>query len=117
MLTDKFVRQHGQLPPTAHLILCAHARMHTHLHTHTYTQTYTDAHAHAQAHTCILPHPHPPAQQISMYDAAVAVWAKIKSGLHAAMVLTGTSPRDVMKTYWATMQRFFKLLCVSLKVG
>ncbi|KAF5837835.1 P-loop containing NTP hydrolase pore-1-domain-containing protein [Dunaliella salina] len=55
-------------------------------------------------------------QQVRMYDAAVAVWAKVKSSLQTVQVLTGKSSRDVMKTYWATVQRFFKLLCVSLKV-
>jgi hypothetical protein len=33
-----------------------------------------------------------------------------------ALVLLQSSSRDVWKTFWATQQRFFKLLCVSLKV-
>ena len=33
-----------------------------------------------------------------------------------ALELTGTTSRDVWKPYWASQQRFFKLLCISMKV-
>ena len=33
-----------------------------------------------------------------------------------ALVRTCTSSRDVWKTFWSAQQRFFKLLCVSMKV-
>ena len=30
--------------------------------------------------------------------------------------MTGTTSRDLWKPFWGTHQRFFKLLCISLKV-
>ena len=33
-----------------------------------------------------------------------------------ALEMTGTTSRDVWKPYWAAQQRFFKLLCISMKV-
>lgn len=54
--------------------------------------------------------------QTAMYDAAVAVWRKIHYGLSSALELTATQGRDVWKMYWSAQQRFFKLLCVSIKV-
>jgi hypothetical protein len=52
-----------------------------------------------------------------MYDESVEVWRNIRKPLEVAMEKTGTPARDVMKLMWSTMQRFFKLLCVSMKVG
>ena len=34
-----------------------------------------------------------------------------------ALALTSTKVGDVWKPYWAAQQRFFKLLCISLKVN
>ncbi|KAG2500714.1 hypothetical protein HYH03_001479 [Edaphochlamys debaryana] len=53
--------------------------------------------------------------QIRMYDNAVQLWQRLRLQLEAACAATG-SGRDVFKAYWATLQRFFKLLCVSIKV-
>lgn len=33
-----------------------------------------------------------------------------------ALEMTATTSRDVWKPYWAAQQRFFKLLCISMKV-
>lgn len=51
-----------------------------------------------------------------LYDAAAGLWGQLRVYLGMALELTGTPGRDVWKTYWAAQQRFFKLLCVSLKV-
>lgn len=51
-----------------------------------------------------------------MYDAAVGVWQELRLRLGWALDKTNTSSRDVWKSFWAAQQRFFKLLCVSLKV-
>ncbi|GIL79152.1 hypothetical protein Vretifemale_8504, partial [Volvox reticuliferus] len=53
--------------------------------------------------------------QIRMYDNAVQAWSRVKGQLEAALAVTGGG-RDVWKAFWSTQQRFFKLLCVSLKV-
>ena len=34
-----------------------------------------------------------------------------------ALEMTGTTSRDAWKPYWAAQQRFFKLLCISMKVS
>jgi hypothetical protein len=52
----------------------------------------------------------------ALYDAAAGLWAQLRVYLGMALELTGTPGRDLWKTYWAAQQRFFKLLCVSLKV-
>ncbi|GIL61313.1 hypothetical protein Vafri_15702 [Volvox africanus] len=54
-------------------------------------------------------------QQIRMYDNAAKVWSRVKTQVEAALAATGGG-RDVWKAFWSTQQRFFKLLCVSLKV-
>lgn len=53
--------------------------------------------------------------QVAMYDAASAVWTELRSSLVAASAATG-SGKDVWKPFWSAQQRFFKLLCVSIKV-
>ena len=40
----------------------------------------------------------------------------LRTGLHQALELTGAHSRDVWKPFWAAQQRFFKLLCISVKV-
>ncbi len=57
---------------------------------------------------------HPPPPQIAQYDAAVACWHDFRHSLARACKRLN-HPRDVFKAYWAAQQRFFKLLCVSLK--
>ncbi len=75
----------------------------------------TPSHKPAPASTVIVrlvayisppPAPPPPPQ----------VGSRVKTQLEAALDVTGGG-RDVWKAFWATQQRFFKLLCVSLKVG
>ncbi len=44
------------------------------------------------------------------------VWCRVRSQLENALAASGGG-RDAWKVYWATLQRFFKLLCVSIKVG
>eukprot|EP00208_Stichococcus_sp_RCC1054_P000099 CAMPEP_0206143488 /NCGR_PEP_ID=MMETSP1473-20131121/20743_1 /ASSEMBLY_ACC=CAM_ASM_001109 /TAXON_ID=1461547 /ORGANISM="Stichococcus sp, Strain RCC1054" /LENGTH=921 /DNA_ID=CAMNT_0053538919 /DNA_START=201 /DNA_END=2963 /DNA_ORIENTATION=+ len=55
-----------------------------------------------------------PAQR-ACYDAAVQEWVHLRQGVGHALTLTGGG-REVWKVFWATQQRFFKLLCVSMKV-
>jgi ABC-type nitrate/sulfonate/bicarbonate transport system permease component len=52
--------------------------------------------------------------QIHVYNRAVEIWQAVRQELAKAMPLTG-APNDVWRTFWASQQRFFKLLCVSLK--
>uniref|UniRef100_A0A383VKE6 UBA domain-containing protein n=1 Tax=Tetradesmus obliquus TaxID=3088 RepID=A0A383VKE6_TETOB len=54
--------------------------------------------------------------KVAEYDAAVALWQSLRSKLEMALQLAGVDKRDVWKTYWAAQQRFFKLLCVGLKL-
>jgi hypothetical protein len=54
--------------------------------------------------------------QVACYDAAAALWSRLRAELSTAMRLTRASDGDVWKIYWSAMQRFFKLLCVSLKL-
>ena len=44
------------------------------------------------------------------------IWSDIRQAISVAMNIVNAS-RDVWKPYWAAQQRFFKLLCVSLKAG
>lgn len=53
-------------------------------------------------------------QQIAVYDAASQVWALLRSHLARAAFHTGAT-KDVWKPFWGAQQRFFKLLCVSMK--
>ena len=47
----------------------------------------------------------------------IAIWLQdLRQNLVAALDRTGTTSRDVWKSYWAAQQRFFKLMCVSFKV-
>lgn len=39
----------------------------------------------------------------------------LRGGLSEAVELTGQS-REVFKLFWSAQQRFFKLLCISMKV-
>ncbi|KAI3433451.1 hypothetical protein D9Q98_003264 [Chlorella vulgaris] len=55
-------------------------------------------------------------QQTAAYDAAATLWQDLRSALLVAQAAIG-SVKDPWKPFWAAQQRFFKLLCVSLKVG
>ena len=54
--------------------------------------------------------------QTACYNAAAALWARVRVALAAALERTRTPGRDAWTVFWATMQRFFKLLCVSMKL-
>jgi hypothetical protein len=56
--------------------------------------------------------------QVQQYDAAVRLWQDLRRQLDAALTLCGGSGggNAVWKTYWAAQQRFFKLLCIDLKL-
>lgn len=49
------------------------------------------------------------------YNAATSLWHDLRSALGRACKRTGAD-RDAFKAYWATQQRFFKLLCMSMKI-
>jgi hypothetical protein len=53
--------------------------------------------------------------QAAVYNCAAAMWQRTRSELATAMSLTGAG-NDIWRTFWAAQQRFFKLLCVSMKV-
>ncbi|KAK9915021.1 hypothetical protein WJX75_003704 [Coccomyxa subellipsoidea] len=50
------------------------------------------------------------------YDDSVKLWQDLRWDLSQALELTGVQNREVWKPFWATQQRFFKLLCISMKV-
>eukprot|EP00892_Ulva_mutabilis_P003294 jgi/Ulvmu1/1336/UM011_0064.1 len=52
--------------------------------------------------------------QVETYNAAAALWQEVRAALAEALELTAGGA-DVWRTFWAAQQRFFKLLCVSLK--
>lgn len=56
------------------------------------------------------------AAAVACYDAASALWSRLRAELTAALARTRSSGTQVWKVYWATSQRFFKLLCVSMKL-
>lgn len=41
----------------------------------------------------------------------------LREKLSQALELTGIQSREVWKPFWAAQQRFFKLLCISMKVS
>ena len=59
-------------------------------------------------------------EQVGVYNAAAEFMATLKSCLSQALVETrspGGGPKgQAWKAYWSLHQRFFKLLCVSMKV-
>ena len=40
----------------------------------------------------------------------------LRRGIVKALAATNTTSRDIWKAFWSAQQRFFKLLCVSMKV-
>jgi len=56
------------------------------------------------------------AEQEGMYNDAVAFWTQLRADVQTALLLTNCTSGDVWKIYWGAAQRFFKLLCVSLKL-
>ena len=57
------------------------------------------------------------AAQIELYDGAVEMWWTIRSEMVQALSLCSIKRKDLWKTFWSAQQRFFKLLCVCLKVS
>lgn len=58
--------------------------------------------------------------QIDMYNGAVYLWQTVRRELAAAIELTGGGGQaggggSIWRMFWSAQQRFFKLLCVSLK--
>ncbi|EQC34555.1 hypothetical protein SDRG_07881 [Saprolegnia diclina VS20] len=53
--------------------------------------------------------------QEAMYDRSVQLWTMLMGCFHRACAITRTSG-DVMKTFWGCHQRFFRQLCMALKV-
>ena len=55
--------------------------------------------------------------QIDVYNAAVEAWIDLRRGLATAVALCPAArDRDPFRPFWGAQQRFFKLLCVSMKV-
>jgi hypothetical protein len=54
-------------------------------------------------------------RQRQQYDAATAAWGELRGALMEASLVAGGSS-DPWRPFWAAQQRFFKLLCVSMKV-
>jgi len=57
--------------------------------------------------------------QIRIYDAAVQMWVDLRAALTQAVAACSDGKKDgkdPFRIFWAAQQRFFKLLCVSMKV-
>lgn len=54
--------------------------------------------------------------QIKVYDTAVHVWNELKKSLEFAIVRTTTATPRIWSVFWSSHQRFFKQLCMSMKV-
>jgi hypothetical protein len=54
--------------------------------------------------------------QISTYDAAAHVWNELRKSLAVALSRVGAPTQRVWATFWSAHQRFFKLLCMCMKV-
>ena len=50
-----------------------------------------------------------------VYDSAAGFWERLRSDLLNAIAETN-SPSTVLRQYWSAHQRFFKQLCISLKL-
>jgi len=55
-------------------------------------------------------------EQEDMWDAAVHLWNELRRDIETALDVTAAKTMDVWKMYWGAQQRFFRLLCVSLKI-
>lgn len=54
-------------------------------------------------------------EQEAVFDATAEVWSRLKADLQKALELGAVKPR-VMGVYWGSHQRFFKQLCMAMKV-
>nr|XP_054771437.1 uncharacterized protein LOC129279369 [Lytechinus pictus] len=55
-------------------------------------------------------------EQIKMYDMATHVWSEIQRSLEVALGRTNTAPGRIWSMFWSCHQRFFKQLCLGVKV-
>jgi len=55
-------------------------------------------------------------EQKETYDAAAWWWRQCRYALTEAVAMSGGGETDVWKPFWGALQRFFKLLCVSMKI-
>lgn len=55
------------------------------------------------------------ADDIACYDSSTAFWDRLRSSLTQALQQTQRGS-SAMRTYWSAHQRFFKQLCISIKV-
>ena len=54
--------------------------------------------------------------QVKVWDQAVHVWNELKRSITIAIERTKTKRPQFWKHFWAAHQRFFKQLCISMKV-
>ena len=54
--------------------------------------------------------------QIKTWDKAVHVWNELRRSLTIAIERTKSNRSQLWRLFWATHQRFFKQLCISMKV-
>ncbi|XP_052821363.1 protein strawberry notch homolog 1-like [Mya arenaria] len=54
--------------------------------------------------------------QKKVYDMAVHLWTELRKALESALVRTGSSNQRVWQQFWSCHQRFFKQLCLGMKV-
>ncbi|XP_072033726.1 uncharacterized protein [Amphiura filiformis] len=55
-------------------------------------------------------------KQNKMYDVAAHVWNELRKALESAIERTNTSSSRVWSSFWGCHQRFFKQLCLGVKV-
>ncbi|XP_066924417.1 uncharacterized protein [Clytia hemisphaerica] len=55
-------------------------------------------------------------EQIKVYNKAVDVWKELKRCLTVALGRTGSTNTRIWIQYWGCHQRFFKQLCMSMKI-
>ncbi|KAK7104354.1 uncharacterized protein [Littorina saxatilis] len=55
-------------------------------------------------------------EQKKVYDMSAALWGEICRSLDIALSRTSTTANRIWTTYWGAHQRFFKQLCMGLKV-
>ncbi|KAH3812323.1 hypothetical protein DPMN_140752 [Dreissena polymorpha] len=55
-------------------------------------------------------------EQRKVYDTAVHVWNELRKALESAVVRTASSNTRVWQQFWSCHQRFFKQLCLGMKV-
>ncbi|XP_071502207.1 uncharacterized protein [Diadema antillarum] len=54
--------------------------------------------------------------QVKMYDTATHIWKELQRSLNIALGRTNTSTGRIWSTFWSCHQRFFKQLCLGVKV-